>query len=59
MDAFLNENNFRRKDLRVSNPIISDEQDVVITSSGIPLTQIFVLRLFAFSKVSITTWLAY
>ena len=42
MDDFLNANNSERKDLIESNPRISDEQDVVITSSGIPFSQIFV-----------------
>ena len=45
MDAFLKTNNSKNKHLREWNPaIISDEQDVVIPSSGIPLSQIFVFR---------------
>ena len=44
MDAFLKANNFTNKDLRESKPRRSDEQDVVITSSEIRLSQIFISK---------------
>ena len=53
MYAFLNANNFRKK-IWESNQRISDEQDVVFTSSEIQLSQIFVSKvLFAFQKKSV------
>ena len=43
INAFLNASNSRNIDLKELNPIKSDEQDVVNTSSGIRLpSQIFV-----------------
>ena len=45
MDTFLNTNNSKNKDLREANPRRSrDEEEVVITFSGIPLFQIFVSK---------------
>ena len=44
MDTFLNANNSKNKDLREWNARRSHEEDVVITSSGIPLSKIFVFR---------------
>ena len=41
------------KDLRKLNPRRSDEQDVVITSSGIPLSQILVSKVHLFFKKSV------
>ena len=49
---FYNANNFRNKDLREWNPQRNDEQDVVITSSGIPYSiKSFFLNLLASKKV--------
>ena len=42
MDAFLNANNWKIKDLRESNSRISDDHSLLMTSSGISLSQIFV-----------------
>ena len=48
MDTFVNANNFRNKHLREWNPR-SCHHVLLITSSGIPLSQIFV-RVFAFKN---------
>ena len=53
-----NANNFSNKDLREWNPRRSDEEDVVMTSSGNPISQIFVSKVICILKVSITTWWA-
>ena len=44
MDAFLNTNNSKNKDLREFNPRKNDEQDVVINYSGIGFSQIFISK---------------
>ena len=52
MSAFLNANSFRDKDLREwSSPRRTDKQDVVIPSSGIPLSQIFVSKPICIKKI--------
>ena len=50
--AFLNANNSKNKELREWNPRRSDEQDVVMTSSGIPLSQIFMSKVICVQKTS-------
>ena len=50
MDIILNVNNSKNKVLRESNYKRRDQQDVVITYSGIKLSQIFFLKLFALKK---------
>ena len=52
VDTFLNENNIRNKDLREWNPR-SEEQDVVITSSRIQLSQIFVSNVLIYISKSV------
>ena len=44
MDVFFNANSFRNNDLSVSNPRRNDHHVLLITSSGFPLSQIFVFR---------------
>ena len=52
MDVY-NANNSKNKDLRGWNSRRSDEQDVVMTSSGIPLVQIFVSKVICIFKKSV------
>ena len=50
MDAFFNTNKSKSKDLRGWNSRRSAEQNVVITFSGIPLSQIFVSKVVCIQK---------
>ena len=50
LDALSNANNFRNIDLREWNPRTSDERNVVITSSVIRFSQIFVSNVFHLKK---------
>ena len=50
MDTFLYANNSKNKDLRVWNPRRIEEQDMVIISSGIRLSQTFLCKVICILK---------